>query len=156
MGKIPVLIAILFTFAVAAHSQKAMTFQQANDGGISTDTLDTLYRPALDGGPDSARAVFYGRHDEFRQEYFALLKSLARYLKTNNFQWGKTTRCFNRIYFNERGSIDYFLFNFKPGEITGQKQQRFATLLNQFLTDYRFTLPAPAKFSQCSPVVYSD
>jgi hypothetical protein len=136
--------------------QKATTFQKAIDSGISIKVLDSLYKPALSGGPDSLQAVFYGKQAEFYAEYVSLLKALSKHLKSNNFSWNKNTRCFNRIYINQQGTIDYFLFNFKPGDLTAEKEQQFETLLGEFIKDYKFPLPASSKFAQCSPVTYSD
>jgi hypothetical protein len=137
-------------------SQKATTFQKAIDSGISIKTLDSLYKPALSQGPDSLQAVFRVKSKEFYAGYVGLLSDLAKHLKDNGFSWSKQTRCFNRIYFHEHGTIDYFLFNFKPGEIDAAKAEQFETLLNTFIKTYTFSLPAATKFAQCSPVTYSD
>jgi hypothetical protein len=153
-------LVLLSIFAVLTLSgftqQKVSTFQKAIEGGISIQTLDSLYKPALSGGADSLQAVFYGKHTEFQAQYIALLQAFGKHLKANNFSWGKKTRCFNRIYFNEHGTIDYFLFNFKPGELPIEKEQQFEKLLTTFIKDYKFPLPVQSKFAQCSPVTYTD
>jgi hypothetical protein len=151
-----ILSSIFIVFALIGFSQKATTFQKAIDSGISIKVLDSLYKPALSQGPDSLQAVFRVKAKEFHTHYVGLLKDLAKHLKDNGFAWSKQTRCFNRIYFNEQGTIDYFLFNFKPGEVDAVKAAQFETLLNAFIKTYTFTLPATAKFAQCSPVTYSD
>jgi hypothetical protein len=67
------------------------------------------------------------------------------------------TKCFNRIYFNPEGKIDYFLFNFlftggeKP---TLLREARFQELLNGYIQEYQFPLKPGIKFAQCSPVTY--
>lgn len=147
---------ILMVLALAGFSQKATTFQKAIDSGISIKSLDSLYKPALSQGPDSLQAVFRVKSKEFYTSYVGLLKDLSKHLKDNGFAWSKQTRCFNRIYFNEHGTIDYFLFNFKPGEVDADKAAQFETLLNTFIKTYTFSLPASSKFAQCSPVTYSD
>ncbi|MBI3501608.1 MAG: hypothetical protein HY063_07425 [Bacteroidetes bacterium] len=93
-----------------------------------------------------------------QKEYIQLLQGFGKFLSTNNFTWDKPTRCFNRIYFNSDGTIDYFLFNFlgktaedKPSE---EKQKEFQRLLNLFIKDYKFPLTAKIKFAQCSPTTY--
>ena len=63
---------------------------------------------------------------ELQKAYQSLIFDLAKFLSENNFKWGKTTKCFNRIYFNENGKIDYFLFNFSEGEITNEKEKEFS------------------------------
>lgn len=85
-----------------------------------------------------------------------MLTDLATYLSENNFKWGNTTKCFNKIYFQPNGTIDYFLYNFKSGEIDNSKEKEFQRLLNQFIASYKFSLSSQRKFSQCSPVTYMD
>jgi hypothetical protein len=150
------LLAFVLAISVGFAQHKALTFQNAIENGIRIQTLDSLYKPALSSGSDSLQAAFYGKQEVFQTQYISLLQALSKHLKLNNFSWGKKTRCFNRIYFNERGAIDYFLFNFKPGELPLEKEQQFEKLLTSFIADYKFPLPAPSKFAQCSPVTYTD
>ncbi len=146
------LLFILNTYATQA--QKAMTFGEAETSGTSIRTLDSLYQSALHS--DSTKAVFGNRQDEFTNSYTRLLKDLNAYLHGHNYRWEQETRCFNRIYFNKEGRIDYFLYNFKKGAIAPEKAGQFEALLNEFIKSYRFPLSAPVKFAQCSPTVYRD
>jgi hypothetical protein len=149
------LFSILFTFTVSfTYAQKAMTFGEAERSGTSIRTLDSLHKSALDA--DSAKAVFGNNKDAFIKNYIDLLKDLNQYLHEQGFSWEQETRCFNRVYFNPDGSIGYFLYNFKKGAITPEKEKQFNTLLNEFIKTYRFPLSAPVKFAQCSPTVYND
>jgi hypothetical protein len=150
----------LFPFALfistLIYSQKiATTFQNAIDSkGISLEKLDEAYQNALHS--DSSKAAFRGREKEFYNGYVSLLNDLGSYLKENNFSWGKTTRCFNRIYINKTGEIDYFLFNFKPGAISKDKEEEFEKLLGAFIQTYQFPMTNEVNFAQCSPVIYAD
>lgn len=149
--------ALIFMFSVyQAFSQKATTFQKVIESGTSIKELDSLYKPALSSGADSMQAAFYGKYKEVSAAYTTLLKDLGKYLHANHFKWGKNTRCWNRIYFTPEGTVDYFLFNFRPGEITSEKEQQFEKLLNEFIKIYKFPLTAKTKFAQCSPVTYID
>jgi hypothetical protein len=134
--------------------KRASTFNEAIESGISIQKLDDLYPAALSS--DSLKSVFVGKEKEFYNGYVSLLQDLSSHLKKNNFNWGKTTRCFNRIYLNKEGQVDYFLFNFKPGELDKVKEEQFKKLLNQFIQTYQFPLQAKSAFAQCSPVSYSD
>ncbi|GHM99553.1 hypothetical protein WSM22_10430 [Cytophagales bacterium WSM2-2] len=72
----------------------------------------------------------------------------------NNF---KGTKYFQRIYFSNDGTIDYFTLNFlgSADEIPSlEKQSEFSQLLNISNQDYRFSLSASVKFAQCSPTSY--
>lgn len=150
---------IILTFCSASlFGQKALTFQDAEAGGIRISMLDSTYPSAVHS--DTSKAVFKTEKDQ-EQLYLAyqkLLQDFGGYLHQHNFKWSKPTRCFNRIYFNPNGTIDYFLFNFlgkTPDEKpTTVEQAEFNRLLNEFIKNYRIDLKAQTNFAQCSPTTY--
>jgi hypothetical protein len=151
-----ILLSIVFLlFTETLFAQKiAIQFQEAEKLGISIVKLDMLYPSALHA--DSTKAVFRGREKEFYDSYFSLVKELGSYLKKHNYTWGKTTRCYNRIYINKDGSVGYFLFNFKEGMIDAAKEKEFKKHVGDFIKTYQFPLASQSNFAQCSPVVYTD
>jgi Predicted Zn-dependent protease (DUF2268) len=136
--------------------QKAMTFQEAEKQGKSYPYLDSLYKSAVHS--DTSQAVFKTPEEQqiLQKAYGDFLKALGTFLKTNNFKWEKLTKCFNRIYINSDGTVDYFLYKFSKDQITEEKEHEFERLLNIFLKDHKFPASAKEKFAQCSPVKYSD
>lgn len=138
------------------YAQKiATTFQQAiKQHRLSIEELDRNYASALHA--DTTQAAFGEREKEFVEAYGKLLADLSDFLKENNFFWGKTTRCFNRIYFNKDGRIDYFLFNFNPGQLSRKKEKQFERLVGLFILHYQFPMTCETRFAQCSPVKYGD
>jgi hypothetical protein len=148
------LISFLIINAYCYSQKMADSFQHAIDKGVSIERLDSLYQSSVH--VDSTKAAFRGQEEVFVESYTALIKSLQYHLKINGFFWGKPTRCFNRVYFNKSGEIDYFLFNFKPGEIDAEKEKKFRKLLYEFINTYRFPLTNTVNFAQCSPVAYAD
>lgn len=148
------LILMLFSLlTIHAMGQKAMTFDEALSRGLDFGELDKSYRNAVNSDP--ALAVFGEDQDAFMIAYQNFLQELGSFLKSNGFEWSKNTRSFNRIYFTPDGTIDYFLFNFRRGEISEDEEQEFKKLTEEFVADYTFGLTASSKFSQCSPVVYT-
>ena len=149
------LIASINSTLVGQHL--ALTFNDAENQGLTIKSLDEIYINAVHS--DTTLAVFKSEKNqkEFIDQYIKLLKDLGDFLNENNFNWEKPTKCFNRIYFNEDGTIDYFLFNFlgkaedKPSELN---QIEFNRLLNQFIQDYAIPITAKTKFSQCSPMTF--
>lgn len=147
-------------FMVAQH--KAMTFNEAKLQGNAPEKLDTLYKGAIH--TETIPGVFKteAEQEQLISAYTKLLQDLAIFLKKNNFAWEGTKRCFNRIYINKNGTIDYFLYNFyvnkeKPEtNLSESKAAEFDRLLNIFVKDYRFSVTANENFAQCSPVTYRD
>ncbi len=136
-----------------------LTFQEAEKQGVSITYLNSIYKSAIH--TDTSLAVFKleNEQNEFQQSYIKFLQDFGKFLSYNKLKWEKQTRCFNRIYFNSNGSIDYFIFNFigkedeKPSE---EIRNKFQKLLNVFILDYQFSISAKVKFAQCSPVNYND
>lgn len=152
------IITIFLIVYLSIFSQNlGFSFQEAEKHGISIKNLDDIYQNAVH--TDTSLAVFRTADEQIimQQEYIKLLQDFGKFLSENNFTWDKPTRCFNKIYFDSDGTIDYFLFNFlgeeneKPSK---EKQKEFERLLNLFIKDYKFALTAKTKFSQCSPTTY--
>jgi len=149
---------LLLLLASQTFAQKlAMTFQEAEKRGISINSLEKMYKSALH--VDSSQAVFKTDAEQERMynAYIKLMQDFGKFLFAHQFKWEHPTRCFNRIYFNTDGTIDYFLFNFlgKPSEkLAEAKEKEFTELLNAFIKDYQIPLKAKSKFAQCSPSTY--
>ncbi len=156
---LPAIIFFLLTFSSTAQ-HLALTFQEADKRGISVEHLDSLYKSALHS--DSSLAVFKSEADQQKmyESYVKMLKDFGNFLAENNFKWDRPTKCFNRIYFNSDGTIDYLLYNFLEKNVTPEemlskeKLAEFDRLVNLFIKDYKFSLTAAVKFAQCSPVTY--
>jgi hypothetical protein len=151
-----ILIYLLSLTAFCNHGQKVMHFQEAEKQGKSYQSLDSLYKSAVHS--DTSQAVFKTPEEQqiLQKAYSTFLQELGKHLKENNFKWEKLTKCFNRIYINSDGTVDYFLYKFSKDQITEEKEKEFERLLNIFLKDHKFPASAKEKFAQCSPVKYSD
>ncbi|HXB13934.1 MAG TPA: hypothetical protein VNZ45_18235, partial [Bacteroidia bacterium] len=103
---------------------------------------------------DSAKAAFAGREQEFRKAYRQMLGDLGVYLSKNNFFWERETKFFNRVYFNEKGGIDYYIYSFTKNDVTTQKENDFKRLMNKFIKNYRFSITCNCKFAEYSPVTF--
>ena len=159
--KMNIVLALLFLTPFYAHSQHlGITIPDAKAQGITIERLDSVYTSAVHS--DTTLAVFRTDPEQERllNAYQTLLQDFGAFLSTNNFKWNYPTKCWNRIYFNNDGTIDYFLYNFttknvKPEEqLSEEKQKEFNRLLNLFIQDYKFGVKAKVKFAQCSPTTY--
>jgi hypothetical protein len=149
--KLRILISVIVTMSTASYAQHVMTFTNAAKNGVSIQKLDSTYQSGINADP--ALSVFKDV-EAYMESYKELFLALGKFLKENDFSWEKETRAFNRIYFKEDGSIDYFIYNFTPIKIDADKNQRFEELLREFVKDFKFKLSADKKFAQCSPVKY--
>jgi hypothetical protein len=139
---------------------EALSIEQAQLKGIRIEQLDSVYKSALHN--DSTKAVFKSEIEQvqLQKAYRQLLQDLNSYLSQHDFKWEKKARCFQRIYFNADGKIDYFIYNFKLKSvaitdlISEKQEEKFNELLNLFIKDYTFNIKAKEKFAQCSPTVF--
>lgn len=148
-----ILSILLFATATSFGQHIGMSIQQLREMNIKIEDIEKNYKNAIDTPP--AESVF--KVEELQPAYQKLLQDVGSFLAKNNFKWEKKTRCFQRIYFNSDGTIDYFIFNFigKPeDQPSDEKQAEFSKLINQFVQGYKFPLSAKVKFAQCSPTSY--
>jgi len=147
-----VILIFSVVISLSAFSQKAMTFQKAAQEGVKIGNLDSVYMSGVHS--DRSLMVFKSNTNEFIESYYQMLRDFGKFLGNNDFKWETQTKCFNRIYFNKDGKVDYFLYNFNS-ELSDEMKARFDILLNEFIKDYQFPMSAEVPFSQCSPVTYS-
>lgn len=149
--KLIYLLACLMLF-FGANGQQSMTFEEAKRIGIY-EQLDSLYRGGLDS--DSTKAVFKDSQ-QYIKHYQGFLNNLGGFLSKKGFKWGKSVRCFNKIYFSKEGKVAYFLYQFTGGQLSPTQEIAFGQLLSEFIQEASFGLSASVPFSQCSPVKYTD
>ncbi|MEJ8801560.1 hypothetical protein [Pontibacter sp. H249] len=150
-------LTLVVTCAFTATGQdRAMTFEQAEKLGIPFQRLDSLYKSAVHSELELAVFKTPEEQESLIIAYRRFMRELGTFLKNHSFNWEKETMCFNRIYFSSEGEVDYFLYNFPPGQLAEGKEKEFKRLLNLFVQQNRFTLSADEGFAQCSPIKYSD
>lgn len=150
----PVLVISFIFLSLFSFGQVGLEFNEAKRLGLVD--LDSIYMSAIHS--DTTKAVFKTERERENliASYHQMLKDFGKFLSENNFEWKNKTLGFNRVYFNENGKIDYFLFSFRKSEheLTEHEHNEFQRLLNLFVKDYQFPLTADTKFVQCSPVTY--
>ncbi len=150
--KTSIILLLIIALHFSTYGQKVLSFSEAKDANINVEHLDSIYMSAIH--VDTAQSVFKNRENEVGESYFELLQKLGKFLKSHNFKWEKPTKGFNRIYFNKDGGIDFFVYSFRPDQLTTEQEKKFEQLLNEFIKDYHFPLTAEVGFAQCSPVTY--
>ncbi|MCF8217621.1 MAG: hypothetical protein K9I29_00440 [Bacteroidales bacterium] len=151
MRKIISLILMLMFFYLVGYGQEAMTIKEGREKGYSVSALDKKYVDAVNVNPDSA--LFNDNSGEFIQSWQTMLQDLGSYLQDHDFVWKKQTRCFNKVYFDKDGNIDYFLYNLNP-QLDETQAEKFRMLLQDFIENYQLPVQGEKKFTQCGPSMY--
>lgn len=136
---------------------KALKFEELESHGISQEDIDTRYVGAVHHDPTLAVFKTETEQKAMIEAYTKLFQDLRKFLSENNFDWEQTTRCFNRVYFKEDGTIDHFVYKYLGNEEeipTNEKDKEYQRLLNLFIADYQIPITAKEKFAQCSPITY--
>ncbi len=149
--KILFLILFLNCFSTSLFSQLILSVKNAELQGHSISSLDSLYPSALNG--DSTKAVFQTNQAEFIEQYKQLVQQFGKFQKQNGLNFEPSKRFFHRLYFNESGKLDYYLFKFKDGLITEIEQKLFEKNSELFFKTYQFPIKTKTKFAQCCTVV---
>ncbi|RZJ71534.1 hypothetical protein [Flavobacterium sp.] len=155
MKQILFLLLILSCFLSEAQTQ-VLKFSEAKTLGVPSETLDKTYKSAVHSDPKLAVFKSESEQQQLQQAYVKFFEDFGKFLSQNNFSWETKTRCFNRIYMEKDGTVDYFLFDFGKNPLSEYKENRFRELLSEFLKNHKFPISASEKFAQCSPIVYSD
>lgn len=147
-------VVCVFCWALLAQAQQCMTFQDMEKNGLSLAKLDSLYPNALGSG--KAEGAFKSQQ-KFGKQWAQFHEDLMLYLNTNGLKWGKPTNCFNKIYFNADGKIEYWFFNFfKADSIPENIQAKYLELITAFSKIYTFKDKIPSQFTQCATVTFFD
>lgn len=149
------LLMILFILTSPVEAlQMAMSFSEAEAADISIEEIDSRYSDAIHVNP--RLAVFSDNQSEFIRQYREFIQNLALYLNENEFFWDEPKRVFNRIYFSEDGSVEYFFYNDNHTGFNSTEIRNFNRLVSEFIQNNRLNIKAESAFAQCSPVVYSN
>ncbi len=142
-----------FISAVVAQPVTA-SFDQAKTTGISFTELDSLYPSAAHAMAN--KGVFSKNQSQFLQEYRNMMQEFGQFLMEHGFKWGGRTSFFQRIYFNNDGTIDYYFVNLDQSQLSAEKKKRFKKLLQKFSANYQFPMKAESNFAQCAPITFVD
>lgn len=143
---------VLFGFFTTSYSQIVISFNDASKYDIEIKQLDSVYQSGIH--TDTTLAVFKDDVEEYIGAYQNFIKGLGKFLQENDFSWENKTRCFNRIYFNPDGEVDYYIYQFPPNVMKGEKEVEFQKLVKKYIQQTKFGLKSDIPFAQCSPVTY--
>lgn len=142
-------------FVTSSYAQPITgTFEQAKSNDISFSKLDSAYPSAAHANP--SKGVFKDDQKEFLTKYRDMMREFGNFLQENDFDWEEQVSFFQRIYFNNDGTIDYYFVNLDETNLSEEKKEQFKNLLHEFSNDYQFSMEAESNFAQCAPITFVD
>jgi hypothetical protein len=145
---------IITTFICCKESQKGMTFKEAENMGISFDSLELEYKTLHSLGKSDTLLI-----EKAGKAYYNFFNAFNTYLTNKNLKWPFEVKCFHKMYFSPDGSFNYFLFNFlnePPYKVSPEQETKFKILLNEFIDNYKFPITTDVKYSQCGSIIYGS
>jgi hypothetical protein len=137
------MISFLFSVTSLFSQSKVLTFRTAAEQGILYETLDSMYNETIytdkNLNPEKVQS-------NKAKSCLRFLTDLGKYLKFNDFEWGKPTRLFVKIYVGLNGQVDYFLYYFMTDKKTPdnnfdkEKQLQMEKHIGSFVQEYKFQL----------------
>ncbi len=150
-----ILLFLLMSSSIATLNAQTVvqSFESAEKTSIDILEIEEQYDDAMNTDPE--KAVFSDRESEFYGSYKQLIFDIASHLRKNDFTFDGKTRMFTRIYFDKTGTIDHFYYSSDQAGFSADQEQQFDSLLQPFLSNYKFSQAADRPYAQCSPVVYA-
>ncbi|MCX2743172.1 hypothetical protein OO013_04810 [Mangrovivirga sp. M17] len=127
-----------------------ITFSLANE-----EELKKLESLKLDSGYVNLLLPAYNSEENIqkvRRSWSDLHQELGDYLSKNNFDWGvgdSSISLFNKIYFAEDGTIDYYAFKVITPSVSEETTKNFEKLLKEFSSEVKLDLGQNKNFAQC-------
>ncbi|NBC09651.1 MAG: hypothetical protein GVY26_20860 [Bacteroidetes bacterium] len=147
------ILILAFTSQVGAAQKAVMSFQAAKEAGFSFNELDQSYLSAYRRGKQDTCA-FPGMQDSLMQTYKTMLTDMTAYFNDKRFEWGEPKRTFLRLYFNEKGELDYFFYRFQ--DLDEREEKRMKKLAGKFYKNYTFPMEAEMPFFIFGPAILKD
>lgn len=127
---------------------------------LSLEVLDSVYASAISMGDTPGVFQTESEQEPLLIAWPQLFEDLQSFLAANDFQWARDIKCFNRVYFDSSGAIDYFLYDCELVSadesklFLGEEEREYERLLNLFVLKYKINVKSTRKFVQCGPVIY--
>ncbi|MDZ7756902.1 hypothetical protein [Rhodohalobacter sp.] len=152
--RILILLLFITLSALSAQGQTIVkSFEAAEQQSIDILEIEEGYGDALNSNPEYC--VFEGRQTDFIDSYRKLISDISSHLVSNGFLFDGDTRMFTRIYFDTDGFIEHYYYSSKQAGFSLEQEEQFNSLLEPFLSSYKFNQKADKPYAQCSPVVFA-
>lgn len=141
-------------------NQRVMTHQRADEMGINTDSLWTVFPHAWTY--DTEAQTFDTNGIVFNEEEMVMYEASLREFITGitttmseqKFKWDTVYRWHFNAFFSENGYVELLIHNFVGQEPDLRKIKKFEKLLKDYIRETPFTYTRQQKFGQCSTITF--
>jgi hypothetical protein len=96
--------------------------------------------------------LFKGREEEWKNYWTTLMFALNDIMKKKGLHFNTNNTCYNRIYFNQDGTIAAYLYHIKG--LTAEQEKKFDEYIFQFLVAQKVTLSSNQKYWQYGTIKF--
>jgi len=135
---------ICFTFNVNAQ----ILFQKIpneNLCAIDAHLMQKGYKLAY-SNMTSEDYLFKGNEEEWKKYWIELMQELNSYMHKKGLQLNIKNTCYNRVYFNQDGTIAAYLYHLNG--LSTVQEQKFDINIFQFLLDQKLNIKASQNYWQ--------
>lgn len=86
-----------------------------------------------------------------------LHQDIAKYLKTNDFEWGvedPEVMLLHKFYFEPDGKIKTYFFRVFNEEVSDARREEYSKLITEFVRTHRIAITQDFQFAQCGKTKY--
>lgn len=155
MKKIMLILA-LFLVNILLYSQEVIKVEEMREYGLSLEKQDSIYKNGLPGSDTVTKIDLFSEKlfEETINPLWRNIKSgITQYIVKQDSSF-KGVKVWQRMYFNDSGFIDFFVYHFKTKNLPIEQQEKFKLLVDRFLKENKPKLVAsPLKYSLCSGII---
>jgi hypothetical protein len=147
MSRLPLLIVGILSVTTLAQAQTVVTFDRLRAFGVTLSELESQFNIEIDeeihlyAPPVNPNGELNMLRDMGRQ--------LGDSLEAWGQKWERMTTIRNRVFFNNDGTVEYFVYSALPSFASPFHQTSFEDRLTLFLKDFRLPNTPKTRIARC-------
>lgn len=141
-------------------TQTVLTYQKADEMGISMDSLWTVYPHAWTY--DTKNKTFDTNGIVFNEEEMVMfdasfrdfVSGISTAMNEQKFKWDTVYRWHFNAFFSENGYVELMIHNFVGQEPAPKQVEQFEKILKAYIRKTPFTYTREQKFGQCGTITF--
>jgi hypothetical protein len=145
------LFIITFFFLNFSFAQTVMSIEKSEQI-FRRDSLQEIYFYQIMS--DDISECFEVSPEMFLAEWSKFSREVAKYLKDQNFLFGKQTKGLTEVYFSAEGTIDLLFYSLRDANYEAEFYQKLENHLLEFCKNYKFTIKAKIPFTNTGGIIF--